>query len=206
MTGNLNKHNEYGVVGRDTQRGTFRRSAKSPTPCSRLWLLPIDLQRFLHARMHVVSADQDGKLHDLPLVEMPPQIREHIVRHFDVARHRIGEGKRGAFAFAEQGRGAPIGQCVAFRKRHAVRQRKRGDVLHQAVLREVQIGDADDDDLAQPAIELRLPAHGVEKIEPGRGQRWTVQKQSVNIQQIAAAAAADLFDKLGRVGSFVFFQ
>ena len=73
-------------------------------------------------------------------------------------------------------------------------------------MREVQIGDADDDDLAQPAIERRLPAHGVEKIEPGRGQRWTVQEQSVNIQQIAAAAAADLFDKLGRVGNFVFFQ
>jgi hypothetical protein len=33
-----------------------------------------------------------------------------------------------------------------------------------------------------------------------------VQKQSVNIQQIAAAAPADLFDKLGRVGNFVFFQ
>ena len=156
--------------------------------------------------MHVVSADQDGKLHDLPLVEMPPQVREHIVRHSDVARHRIGEGKRGAFAFAEQGRGAPIGQRVAFRKRHTVRQRQRGDVLHQAILRVVHIGDADDDDLAQPAIERRLPAHGVEKIEPGRGQRWAVQEQSVNIQQIAAAAAADLFDKLGRVGSFGFFQ
>ena len=168
--------------------------------------LLIELQRFLHARMHVVRTDQDGQLHDLPLVEMPPHIREHIVRHSDVARHRIGEGKRGAFAFAEQRRGTPVGQCVAFRTRHAVRQRQRGDVLRQAVLRVVHIGDADDDDLAQPAMERRLPAHGVEKIEPGRGQRWTVQKQSVNIQQIAAAAAANLGDELGRVASFVFAQ
>src|SRR5207244_10480043 len=47
--------------------------------------------------------------------------------------------------------------------------------------------------------DLRLPAHGVEMLEPGRGKARRMQQQSVDVQQLAATPAAQRSDEIGEL-------
>ncbi len=74
----------------------------------------VDLQRLADPRVHVVGADQHRQLDDLALVEVLAQLREHGIRHVDLARHGVGIGERRALALVEERRRAPVGERGAF--------------------------------------------------------------------------------------------
>src|SRR4051794_38162232 len=76
--------------------------------------LEVELQRLHHARVHIVTADEDGQFHDLPGIEMALHRGEDVVRHRDVARHRIGIGEGGALALGEEFRRSPVRERIAF--------------------------------------------------------------------------------------------
>ena len=117
--------------------------------------LGVDLQRLADARVHVVGADQHGQLDDLALVEMLAQLGEHGVGHVDVAGHGVGIGERGALALIEERRGAPVGERGALLLWQALRHGQLGHVLVHHIGAAVEIADAHDHDLAQPAFESR---------------------------------------------------
>ena len=68
------------------------------------------------------------------------------------------------------------------------------------------MGDADDDDFAQPPREQGLPAHRAVVVEPGLRQVRAVQQQPVHIEEPAAAPRLDAADLLGQFGMVGFFD
>ena len=132
--------------------------------------LGIDAERGEHAGVHVVEPDQHAQLDDLPLVEMGPQAFEHLVRHGDVAGHGVGVGQRRALARAERFGVAPVGERIAFGVAQAFGRRELRYVLLEDVSGAVEMGDADDDDLAQPPVKLDLEPRRADELEPDGGK------------------------------------
>ena len=132
--------------------------------------------------------------------------REHLVGHRDVERHGVGERERGALGRAEQLRLVPLRQRRALLDRDAVGEGELRHMLVEHVVDAVEMGDADDDDLAQPAAQPRLPAHGADMIEPGFGERRAVQEELVDVEERARAAGANLGDQRGEFGMRVGFD
>src|SRR5438067_9681623 len=147
---------------------TRRKRSSSTTMDSAMsghgWL-EIEFEGGQHPRVHIVSADEHGELDDLPRIEMGLYRCKYLIRHRDGACHRIGIGERCAFGGTEQLSCPPVGERIALFAGKPVRERQRGHMLAQYVLRSGEITDADDDDLPQAAGESRLPAHGVRMIE-----------------------------------------
>src|SRR5205823_1142880 len=55
----------------------------------------------------------------------------------------------------------------------------------------VEMADANDDDFAQPAVEIDLPAHRIDQVEPDFGDGRAVQQELVDVDNGAAPAAAN---------------
>ena len=72
------------------------------------------------------------------------------------------------------------------------------------VLDIVQYRHADDRDLAALAVDLGAVAHGLIELEPGVGQRRTMQHQAIDVDQPSAAGAFDLGDRVGELGMIGF--
>jgi hypothetical protein len=106
---------------------------------------------------------------------MALDLGEDGVGHRDVAGHGIGIGEHGALARAEQFRGTPVRERIAFLERKPVGERQGRHVLAQDVLRVGEMAHADDHDLAQPAGKRRLPPHRVGVVEPALGERRRVE-------------------------------
>ena len=68
------------------------------------------------------------------------------------------------------------------------------------------MGDADDDDLAQPPVEPGLVPRRADELEPDRGQRRRMQQKLIDIDQRPAPSGADFADQLGELGVVVFFD
>ena len=84
--------------------------------------------------------------------------------------------------------------------------REAGDVLGQHVVDPVEMGDADDDDFAQPPGEFGLPPHRAVMVEPGLRQRRVVQQELVDVEQPAPAPGLDASDDVGEFGMLGFFD
>lgn len=128
-----------------------------------------------------VGADHDGQLDDLAITEMRAQGIEGVVGYHDVARNRIDIAERRAFAVVEPVRAAPIGQGVSVFPREPLGGGERGDVLAQHIGRADQMAQADDDDLAQSAVDAGAPTHPVDVLEPAFRQRRAVQQRPVTL-------------------------
>src|SRR6202035_4552836 len=70
----------------------------------------------------------------------------------------------------------------------------------------VEMGDADDDDLAQPPVELGPEPRRADEVEPDRGKRRRMQEELINIDQRATPSGADLADQVGKLRVIVFFD
>src|ERR1700716_1597434 len=70
----------------------------------------------------------------------------------------------------------------------------------------IEMADPDDHDLAQPAVEVDLPAHRVDQVEPDFGDRWRMQQELVDVDHGAAPSAADLGDDRLKLGVLVGFD
>ena len=68
------------------------------------------------------------------------------------------------------------------------------------------MGDADDDDLAQPPVELDLEPRRADELEPDGGQRRRMQKQLIDIDQRPTPSGADFADQVGELGVVVFLD
>src|SRR5215217_5636671 len=151
-----------------------------------LGLVPtVQLQRLEESRDHVVAGDRRGELDEAPVVEGRADRGEDLVRHADVARHRVRIGKHGALPRIEQIRALPVRQCVELRLRQALPQRDRR-VLFGLVGGAVDDRDAHDDELAQVARQRALLTDRREAGEPAGGDRRAVQQHPVEMQHAAA--------------------
>ncbi len=166
----------------------------------------VDLERLEHAGVHVVGPDQHGQFDDLALVEMRFEVVEHGIRNANLGGHGVGVGERRALARVEVFRGAPVGERVAFRHGQSFGDGEQRHVLLDHVGDAIEVADADDGDLAQPAVELGLPARRADQVEPCLRQRRAVQQQLVDIDQHAAPARAQDAHQLGQLRMVLFFD
>ena len=158
------------------------------------------MQRLEHPRVHVVAADQHGQLDDLAFGKMVAKGLKNLVRNVDVLGHGVGEGQRGALLFAEM-----IGAPPGFQRGARLRAQGLGfgqgaHMLAERVFGAVQVADADDDNLAQAAIQFGLPSDCVVEIEPGAAERRALQQEFVDINKRAAPGAANIRGQLGEGG------
>ena len=114
--------------------------------------------------------------------------------------HGVRVGERGALARVEEIAALPVGQRLAFLDGKPFRNRELRHVLLHHVFGAIEVGNADDGDLAQPAVKLGLEARRRDHIEPRLGQRRGMQQKLVDIDQRTAPAGADLADQLGELG------
>ena len=62
------------------------------------------------------------------------------------------------------------------------------------------MGQPYDHDLAQPSVDLGIPAHRVHVVEPALRERGAVRQHAVDVDHAAAPAAADAVREIGKAG------
>src|SRR5437870_497084 len=63
--------------------------------------------------------------------------------------------------------------------------------------------DPNNHQLARLPVELRVPAHGADVVEPGRGQGRAIEEEVVDVQEAAAAPAFQPPDQVRQLGMIV---